>query len=106
MVTFLAGMIAGMVLEFAGEKMDGQKITNHFLESAQGLMVTLAFYRALLGEEIGNVLNCHYDGVQEGFGGRPDTMQFTDNITGSTTYGNSLDEVRVKLEKMREAFGK
>lgn len=56
-----------------------------------------------LGNNIAARLNCHYDGVQHGFGYLPDTMQFTDNITGSTTYGNSYEEVRGKLEKMREA---
>ena len=67
---------------------------------------TLYFLHALHGNDIANRLNCHYDGIQPGFGKHPAMMQFTDNITGSTTYGNSFEEVRAKLEKMRREFGK
>lgn len=49
--------------------------------------------------EIERELGLRYDGIQEGLG-----MQFTDPQTGSTTYGNTLGEVKNKLAKMRAAF--
>lgn len=51
-------------------------------------------------------LNCHYDGIQSGFGKHPAMMQFTDNVTHSTTYGNSFKEVKENLERMRKDFGR
>jgi len=51
------------------------------------------------GHLIAEALGVHYDGIQEGLG-----MQFTDYLTGSTTYGNSLSEVRESLARMRAKF--
>lgn len=51
------------------------------------------------GIAIGNELGVTYDGIQEGIG-----MQFTDPKTGSTTYGNTLEEVKANLQKMRARF--
>ncbi len=55
------------------------------------------------GPEIAKKLGVRYDGIQEG-AGEPDIMQFTDPITGSTTYGNTPAEVKAALQKMRQAF--
>jgi len=54
---------------------------------------------ATTGEAIAKELGITYDGIQEGLG-----MQFTDPQTGSTFYGNTLDEVRANLENMRGKF--
>jgi hypothetical protein len=54
-----------------------------------------------VGQSIAEELGVHYDGVQELVG-----MQFTDPQTGSTTYGNTLEEVRTNLTRMRAKFGK
>ena len=51
------------------------------------------------GQAIAEELGLRYDGVQEEIG-----LQFTDPKTGSTFYGNSLEEARINLAKMREAF--
>ena len=60
-----------------------------------------------LGESIAKQVGAHYDGIQVGNGTDiPDTMEFTDNETGSTTYGNTLKEVRDKISEMRTAFAK
>ncbi len=55
----------------------------------------------VIGEQIARELGIKYDGVQEGIG-----MQFTDPQTGSTTYGNTLEEIQTKLIKMRAKFAK
>jgi len=46
-------------------------------------------------------LGVSFDGVQEGIG-----MQFTDSETGSTTYGNTLEQVKANLERIRAKFQK
>ena len=51
------------------------------------------------GNEIAGLTGTRYDGVQEGIG-----MQFTDLITGSTTYGNTLNEVRDNLVELRARY--
>jgi len=51
------------------------------------------------GEAIAKELGIKYDGIQEGIG-----MQFTDPQTGSTTYGNTLEEVEARINDMREKF--
>jgi hypothetical protein len=51
------------------------------------------------GNEIAKQLGVKFDGTQEGIG-----MQFTDPQTGSTTYGNTLEEVTANLNKMRAKF--
>ena len=51
------------------------------------------------GIAIANQLGVQYDGIQAEIG-----MQFTDPQTGSTTYGNTLEEVRTNLENMRAGF--
>ncbi len=51
------------------------------------------------GIAIANQLRVQYDGIQAEIG-----MQFTDPQTGSTTYGNTLEEVRTNLENMRAGF--
>jgi len=53
----------------------------------------------VVGEQISEELGIIYDGVQEGIG-----MQFTDSQTKSTTYGNTLEEVRTNIENIRERF--
>ncbi len=57
------------------------------------------------GIAIANELAIRYDGIQKGEGNIPDAMQFTDiQQTGSTTYGNTLEEVRTNLKDMRAKF--
>jgi hypothetical protein len=56
------------------------------------------------GPEIAKALGIKYDGIQTGDGDIPDMMQFTDLETGSTTYGNTLKEVRANINKMRKDF--
>ena len=56
------------------------------------------------GPEIAKALGIKYDGIQTGDGDIPDMMQFTDLETGSTTYGNTLKEVKSNLERMRGNF--
>ena len=51
------------------------------------------------GPSIAKQLGVRFDGVQEEIG-----MQFTDPVTGSTTYGNSVEELAAKLQDMRSAF--
>lgn len=52
-----------------------------------------------LGESIARTLGIRYDGIQMGIG-----MQFTDSQTLDTFYGQSLEEVRSKLVKIRKKF--
>jgi hypothetical protein len=56
------------------------------------------------GESIAREVGARYDGIQEGTDTIPDKMQFTDTVTGSTTYGNTLEEVKTNITRMREAF--
>jgi hypothetical protein len=49
--------------------------------------------------KIATELNAHFDGFQKGIG-----YQFTDNVTDSTTYGNTPDELRANLNLLRERF--
>ncbi len=53
------------------------------------------------GEAIAKELGVKFNGVEEGRG-----MQFTDTQTGSTTYGNTLEEVKAKLADIRQTFAK
>lgn len=69
-------------------------------------IVAMAKERKERGISIAAALNCHYDGIQSGFGKHPAMMQFTDNVTHSTTYGNSFKEVKENLERMRKDFGR
>lgn len=54
---------------------------------------------SFLGSSIAKRLGVKYEGVQEKIG-----MQFTDPLTGSTFYGNTLDEVELNLAALRAAF--
>lgn len=57
------------------------------------------------GEEIAQVLGVHYDGIQPGWLGIPDSWQFTDvATTGSTFHARSLEEAHSKLSNMRRKF--
>ncbi len=58
------------------------------------------------GQAIAKELGIKFDGIQEVDKrlGEPDKMQFTDSQTGSTTYGNTLEEVRAKIDEMRQKF--
>lgn len=58
----------------------------------------------ILGGAIAQNLGIRYDGIQEGVDEIPTQMQFTDLETGSTTYGNTIEEVRAKIEHMRNRF--
>ena len=58
------------------------------------------------GTEIAKALGLKYDGIQVGFDDVPDSMQFTDLESGSTTYGNTLEEVTKKIKEMRKRFVK
>lgn len=51
------------------------------------------------GVNIAKQLGVRFDGIQEGIG-----MQFTDPITGSTTYGNTLEEASSNISNMRGKF--
>ncbi len=53
-----------------------------------------------MGIKIADSLGIRYDGIQEGVG-----MQFTDPITRSTFYGNTLEEVKDNYEKLKERYG-
>jgi hypothetical protein len=57
-----------------------------------------------LGQSIAKALGITFDGIQEGVEEIPAKMQFTDPQTGSTTYGNILEEVRANLDNMRRKF--
>ncbi len=50
-----------------------------------------------IAEQIGEI---RYDEEQEGIG-----HQFTDIVTGTTFYGNTLEEVRANLIEKRRLFG-
>lgn len=52
------------------------------------------------GRKIAEEVGVYYDGEQEGVG-----HQFTDLVTGTTFYGNTVEEVRRKLAEKRELFG-
>lgn len=51
------------------------------------------------GEAIARKLGLKYEGIQQGIG-----MQFTDPETGSTFYGNTLDEVKIGLQRLRQRY--
>ena len=51
------------------------------------------------GNEIAKLAGTRYDGVQEGIG-----MQFTDLITGSTTYAHTLSELQANLKELRARY--
>ena len=55
--------------------------------------------KLITGEQIAKQLGIKYDGIQEGIG-----MQFTDDETYGTFYGDSLEEVTAKLNSMRREF--
>ena len=56
------------------------------------------------GQSIAAQLGIKFDGIQPGAEDIPNKMQFTDSVTGSTTYGNSLEEVKANIEDMRAKF--
>lgn len=62
--------------------------------------VTSTAQQDKLGQSIATQLGIAYDGIQEGIG-----MQFTDPVTKSTTYVNTLEEVRTNINKMRVKAG-
>jgi len=56
------------------------------------------------GKQIAGVLGIKYDGIQPGYGYIPDSMQFTDPETGSTTMGQTEAEIKHKVEDSRVKF--
>lgn len=56
------------------------------------------------GIAIANELDIRYDGIQESVGNIPAKYQFTDPITGSTFYGDTLEKAKINLANMRAKF--
>ena len=82
----------------------GVKIPEKIEMTPQGLKIAEKFAQEHRGKEppgikIADELGIKYDGIQEGVG-----MEFTDPETGSTFYGNTLEEVQKNLANMRRKF--
>lgn len=56
-----------------------------------------------IGETIAQTLGLKYDGKQE-VPGSESRLQFTDPETGTTFYGNTLEEVKSRMLESREKF--
>ena len=59
-----------------------------------------------LGKSIAKQLGIKYDAIQPGFEDIPDMLQFTDPTSGSTTYGNSIEEAKTNLANLRANYTK